>query len=207
MMAYSINSITDGCYEGTTCLVNKLNIRDENLLAETESAITLAKASLVDQKPLPGKYDFEHYKQLHHFLFCDLYDWAGEIRTINLSKKGTFFVAAAEIEKCAIACFDSIAIADFSTLNHIEVATEIADFYNTVNMLHPFREGNGRTQRIFFTQWIRHLGYDLDLSIADIDLFMVATIHAAQGIMDDLISFFIEALIDPSQTLDFHQSL
>lgn len=74
-------------------------------------------------------------------------------------------------------------------------------------MLHPFREGNGRTQRVFFTQWIRHLGYDIDLSIADIDLFMVATIHAAQGIMGDLIAFFDTMLIDPSQTLDFHLSM
>lgn len=206
-MAYSIDATTDNCYEGTTCLINKLNIRNENLLAEAESAIILAKASLLDQQPLPGKYDFIHYKQLHHFLFCDLNDWAGEIRTINLSKKGTVFVAADELELCASACFDCQVNADFSALNHNEVAAEIADFYNTVNMLHPFREGNGRTQRIFFTQWIRHLGYDIDLSVADVDLFMVATIHAAQGITDDLVAFFDTMLIDPHLTLDFHLSL
>jgi cell filamentation protein len=203
-MAYSINAITDNCYEGTTCLINKLNIRDENLLTETESAITLAKASLLDHQPLSGEYDFAHYRQMHHFLFCDLYDWAGEIRTINLSKKGTVFVAAEELETCAAACFERLVKADFATMNHIDVAVEIADLYNSVNMLHPFREGNGRTQRIFFTQWIRHLGYDIDLSVADIDLFMVATIHAAQGVMDDLIAFFETMLIDPYPTLDFH---
>lgn len=124
-MAYSIDAITESCYEGTTCLINNLNIRNENLLAETESAITLAKASLLDQQPLPGKYDFAHYKQIHHFLFCDLYDWAGEIRTINLSKKGTVFVTAEELETCAIACFDRLANADFSTLNHTEVALKL----------------------------------------------------------------------------------
>lgn len=205
-MAYSINAITDNCYEGTTCLINRLNIRDENLLIETESAITLAKASLLDHQPLPGKYDFAHYRQMHHYLFCDLYDWAGEIRTINLSKKGTVFVAAEELETCAAACFERLAKADFATMNHNDVAVEIADLYNSVNILHPFREGNGRTQRIFFTQWIRHMGFDIDLSVADIDMFMVATIHAAQGVMDDLIAFFETMIIDPCPTLDFRQS-
>ena len=51
-------------------------------------------------------------------------------------------------------------------------------------------EGNGRAQRVFFTQWIRSLGYDLDLSSVDPDAFVVATIYAAQGVMDQLINFF-----------------
>ena len=51
-MAYSIDSTTDGCYPGTTCLVNKLGIQDELALAETEAAVVLGKASLLDQQPL-----------------------------------------------------------------------------------------------------------------------------------------------------------
>ena len=97
-MAYSIDAITDGCYPGTTCLVNKLGIQDESVLAETEAAVVLGKASLLDQKPIQGNFDFEHYKRIHHFLFCDLYDWAGQVRSINVSKKGTAFVSADEIE-------------------------------------------------------------------------------------------------------------
>lgn len=79
-MAYSIDAITDDCYPGTTCLINKLGIHDENMLAETEAAIILGKASLLEQSPIPGDFDFDHYKRIHHFLFCDLYDWAGETR-------------------------------------------------------------------------------------------------------------------------------
>ena len=78
-MSYSIDSTTDGCYPGTTCLINKLGIQDETELADTEAAIVLGKASLLDQQPLPGSFDFEHYKRIHRFLFCDLYDWAGQI--------------------------------------------------------------------------------------------------------------------------------
>ena len=200
-MAYSIDSTTDGCYPGTTCLVNKLGIQDELALAETEAAVVLGKASLLDQQPIPGVFDFDHYKRIHQFLFCDLYDWAGQIRTINLSKKGTAFVPAAEIESCAVACFKRLAEFSGEGMSHRELAEEVADFYHTVNMLHPFREGNGRTQRIFFTQWIRSLGYDFDLSSVDPDAFMIATIYAAQGVTDQLADFFEQMIEQPQMEM------
>ena len=200
-MAYSIDSTTDGCYPGTTCLVNKLGIQDELALAETEAAVVLGKASLLDQQPIPGVFDFDHYKRIHQFLFSDLYDWAGQIRTINLSKKGTAFVPAAEIESCAVACFKRLAEFSGEGMSHRELAEEVADFYHTVNMLHPFREGNGRTQRIFFTQWIRSLGYDFDLSSVDPDAFMIATIYAAQGVMDQLADFFEQMIEQPQMEM------
>ena len=200
-MGYSIDSTTDGCYPGTTCLVNKLGIQDELALAETEAAVVLGKASLLDQQPIPGVFDFDHYKRIHQFLFCDLYDWAGQIRTINLSKKGTAFVPAAEIESCAVACFKRLAEFSGEGMSHRELAEEVADFYHTVNMLHPFREGNGRTQRIFFTQWIRSLGYDFDLSSVDPDAFMIATIYAAQGVMDQLADFFEQMIEQPQMEM------
>ena len=200
-MAYSMDSTTDGCYPGTTCLINKLGIRDEAVLAETEAAVVLGKASLLDQQPIAGGFDFDHYKRIHQFLFCDLYDWAGQIRTINLSKKGTAFVPAAEIESCAVACFKRLAEFSGEGMSHRELAEEVADFYHTVNMLHPFREGNGRTQRIFFTQWIRSLGYDFDLSFVDPDAFMIATIYAAQGVMDQLADFFEQMIEQPQMEM------
>lgn len=196
-MAYSMDSTTDGCYPGTTCLINKLGIRDEVALTETEAAVVLGKASLLDQQPIAGGFDFDHYKRIHQFLFCDLYDWAGQIRSINISKKGTAFVPAAEIEPCADECFKRLAGFSGERLSHRELAEEVADFYHTVNMLHPFREGNGRAQRVFFTQWIRSLGYDLDLSSVDPDAFMIATIYAAQGVMDQLVDFFEQTIERP----------
>ena len=171
-MAYSMDSTTDGYYPGTTCLINKLGIRDEVALAETEAAVVLGKASLLDQQPIAGGFDFDHYKRIHQFLFCDLYDWADS-------------------------CFKRLAGFSGEHLPHRELAEEVADFYHTVNMLHPFREGNGRAQRVFFTQWIRSLGYDLDLSSVDPDAFMIATIYAAQGVMDQLVDFFEQTIERP----------
>lgn len=87
-MAYSIDPIQDNCYPGTTVLVNKLHIHDEAALQEAEALATYVNASKLEQCPLEGVFDFAHYKAIHQFLFSDLYDWAGQIRTVNLSKKG-----------------------------------------------------------------------------------------------------------------------
>ena len=61
-MSYSIDSITDNCYDCTSCLVNKLDIRDEKQLDIIESHITLAKISILQQNPIYANFDFEHYK-------------------------------------------------------------------------------------------------------------------------------------------------
>ena len=107
-MAYSIDPIQDNCYPGTTVLVNKLHIHDEAALQEAEALATYVNASKLEQCPLEGVFDFAHYKAIHQFLFSDLYDWAGQIRTVNLSKKGTDFCPAGEIEPQAKLIFDRL---------------------------------------------------------------------------------------------------
>lgn len=69
---------------------------------------------------------------------------------------------------------------------------EIADLYHLLNILHPFREGNGRTERVFFVLLIRNAGYDIDYSSLNSDLLMIGSIQAAGGVMDTLIRFFEE---------------
>ncbi len=69
---------------------------------------------------------------------------------------------------------------------------EIVDFYCVTNMLHPFREGNGRTQRIFISQFIRHNGYNFNFADIDTEYLMLATIQAANGVRDYLKQIFGE---------------
>ena len=96
-MAYSVDSISDDCYEGTTCLINKYNIRDESKLAELEAMITLAITSEMEQVALKDGFNENDYKAIHRQLFDTLYTWAGEYRTIDISKKGTAFAKHDEI--------------------------------------------------------------------------------------------------------------
>lgn len=194
-MSYSIDSIRNDCYEGTTCLINKFNIRDEEQLAAVEADITMLKAAELEQKPIEGIFDFDHYRGIHKYLFEDLYDWAGKIRSIDMSKKGTNFVRATEINDIAQRCFARLKKENFFTgLPHDEFVDSIVDFYCSTNMLHPFREGNGRTQRIFISQLVRRAGYELNFSEIDADELMIATIQAANGVEDLLREIFRTAI-------------
>ena len=140
-MAYSLNPSSDNCYEGTTCLVNKLGIRDEEKLAWVEAQITFAKTVMLEENPIEGNFDFEHLKRIHEFLLCDLYEWAGQIRTVDISKKRTKFLDAISVEEIANKCFSKIAEGYLDDLSFEEFAKRIAEFYNEVNYIHPFREG------------------------------------------------------------------
>ena len=195
-MSYSIKALTDDYYDGTDCLINKFNIREEKQLAKLEASITLAKTVELERNPISGYFDFEHYKQIHKYLFEDLYDWAGVVRTVDISKKGTNFISADKIETVANACFQRLEDHNyFKNLGFDDFVENIVDFYCSTNMLHPFREGNGRTQRIFIAQLIRFCGYDINFSEIDTDELMVATIHSANGITDYLTEIFRKHLI------------
>ena len=194
-MAYSIDSIPDNCYEGTSCLINKLNIRDEEKLNFVESQITIHKTAELANAQDFGNFDFSHYKAIHKDLFNELYEWAGEIRTVNMSKKGTNFVDVSEIESVASACFKRLQDKNYFKNQEFDIFVEdIVDFYCTTNMLHPFREGNGRTQRIFISQLIQFNGYSIDFDKIDTDELMMATIQAANGIDDNLKRIFKNAI-------------
>ena len=150
---------------------------------------------MLEETPIDGDFGFTHFKKIHEFLLCDLYDFAGKVRTVDISKKRTKFLDAASIEDVAGKCFSKITNGWLEGLTFHEFARRIAEFYNDVNYIHPFREGNGRTQRIYFTQLIRYYGYDINFSEVDTDEFMIATIQASQGVMDYLIEFFEKAIV------------
>ena len=112
-----------------------------------------------------------------------------------MSKKGTSFCPAADIDDFADRIFTHLRHRNLCIgLPFEEFVEEITDFYISVNYLHPFREGNGRTQRVFLTQLIRNAGYDINFSEIDTDLLMIATIKATHGITDLLKTIFSEAI-------------
>lgn len=201
-MSYSIDAITDGCYENTTCLINKFDIRDEDKLKKVEADITFAKATILESNPISDKFDLEHYKAIHRFLFEDIYDWAGSFRKVDMSKKGTSFCSVDQLDDVAKNCFDRLSENNlFSDLNRNEFVDAIVDFYCVTNMLHPFREGNGRTQRIFISQLIHHNGYDFDFSDIDSDDLIIATIQAANGVRYFLKQLFDENIFEPTNEI------
>jgi cell filamentation protein len=190
-MSYSLDPITEDCYPGTAVLINKLNIRDQILLDEVETTIVAAKTAMWDSEPLLHTFDFEHYRGIHAFLFEEIYDWSGQIRAVDISKNGTRFCIVEDIDKQARLIFARLHKYElFTNLERGEFLSQIVDFYCSTNILHPFRDGNGRTQRIFIAQLIRNAGYDFDFADIDGDLLMIATIQAANGVVDFLNDIF-----------------
>lgn len=104
---------------------------------------------------------------------------------MDLSKRGTRFCPAQEIETRAELIFARLHQLDFlRSMEHGNFVEKLTDLYCSTNELHPFREGNGRTQRLFLSQLVRNAGYTLNFSEVDGDLLMFATIQAAKGVTD-----------------------
>ncbi len=190
-MGYEIDAVSADCYEGTSCLINKFGVKDEDKLSDIEAAITFAKASELEKNPIVGKFDLVHYLSIHKFLFEDIYEWAGTLRTVDISKKGTDFAKAEEIKILSENCFNRLKTLNyFQNMPFEDFIENIVDLYCVINMIHPFREGNGRVQRVFISQLVRFNGYDIDFSAINPDDLMIATIQSASGVRDNLYSIF-----------------
>ena len=182
MAFYSMEGSQKDCYPNTTVLINKLGIQDQSELNSVERQFVLLKSSQAEQETIFKNIDFNFYKELHKQLFGDLYEWAGTVRRMNISKKGTIFCNFKDIERIGTLKFQRLAEQNYlKGLTQSRFIDELTEFYHDMNMLHPFREGNGRTLRLFITLLVRNAGYTLNFSDCDNDLLMIATIKAAQG--------------------------
>ena len=87
MAVYSMEGTQSDCYPGTTVLINKLGIKEQKMLNVAEIRIVISMTAKIESEINFENVDFDFYKTLHHRLFSDLYEWAGKIRNINISKK------------------------------------------------------------------------------------------------------------------------
>ena len=150
------------CYPDSKVLRNKLNITDEITLDQAEREITGLKAVEFASNPFPEKLDFNYIKKLHQFLFGDIYDWAGKIRTIDISK-GNIFCQHELIEVNANTLMNELERENY-LLGSDNISARLAYYLGDLNSIHPFREGNGRVQRLFISELARRAGYTLDFS-------------------------------------------
>lgn len=195
MAVYSMEGTQKDCYPDTTVLINKLGIKNQEELNSVERQFVLLRSSQVEKEAVFENVSFDFYKSLHKNLFGDLYEWAGTVRNINISKKGTVFCNADDLEKTGKLKFQRLAELNYlKKLNKSTFLDELSELYHDMNMLHPFREGNGRTLRLFITLLVRNAGYNLNFSECDSDMLMIATIKAAQGDLSLLREVFEELI-------------
>jgi cell filamentation protein len=135
------------CYSGSTVLKNIPGLRSQRALDRFEAAITAQRAD----EPLPaGRLSVTHYRAVHHHLFQDVYAWAGRFRTVRISKGQTMFCYPENIAQEMALLFASLRRQHgLRGLSTDDFAMALAHFLAELNAIHPFREGNGRTQLTF----------------------------------------------------------
>ena len=152
------------CYENTNTLINKLNIRDSKVLQKYEAKITAAKLLALMQKGIIGNFDVNHINSIHKYLFEDIYPFAGKYRTENIAK-GVFRFAEWEyIEPELERLLDELKKENYlENLSKEKLAERLAYYLSELDVLHPYREGNGRTTREFIRELALKNEYVLDL--------------------------------------------
>lgn len=149
-------------------LSNKLGITDSAQLARMEEKISKKKAyrlfedGMLDEMTA-GKFDT--LCEIHKFLFEDIYDFAGKVRTVNIAK-GNFRFAPVMYLQAALAHIEEMPQSDFD---------EIIEKYVEMNIAHPFREGNGRSTRIWLDLMLKNeIGKVIDWSRVDKEEYLLA---------------------------------
>lgn len=172
------------CYPDSNVLKNKLNIRDLRELKDVEEKFVAIKQLVLLQKPIPGRFTINHLLRIHRFLFEDVYPFAGHIRREQISKGETLFFPPDLIKRELRRVFGEIH--ETGMLQEKKPQSQIQHLSHVMaelNIIHPFREGNGRSIREFIRCMAQVYGLTLNWGNADQDTMMDAAIAS---VYDDM---------------------
>jgi cell filamentation protein len=143
-------------------LINKFGFK---AAAELDAAERVHVAQRIKQGAPKGNFDLKHLKAIHRHLFQDVYAWAGETRTVEIAKDGDQFHLRAYIETGMADIHGRLVRRKFlESLSAEEFSRAAAEIIGDLNYVHPFREGNGRTQLQYLKQLAQRAGHDIDLT-------------------------------------------
>lgn len=169
----------------STCLINCLGIRDTGQLNQAEQEVVSINMAELILKPVQGTFDLSHLSAIHEKLFSDIYPWAGQVRTTEISKSAQLFLPYKLIASTADLIFTELhtdcLLQNLSRQDFIERA---AYYLGRINAMHAFREGNGRAQRVFLDQLAELSGYAFEWSAVSGEQMAQACLAARQAIPD-----------------------
>lgn len=184
---------------------NKLGAKTLKELNLVERRITSFAIEFLKNNPIHGNFDLEHLKLIHKFIFDEVYTFAGQTRA-EIGKgresfgkrdpkdheKVSWFVHGKDLHVEAQKIFEDLRKNKkfFTRHSKKEFVEEGAEFFIELNRLHPFREGNGRTQRMFMKQLAEHAGYKLDLNNVRSDRMSEACIAGMNGDRSTMVLLF-----------------
>lgn len=167
------------CYRGTSVLKNRAGIRDHEALEAFEHEASLQRA----EEPFPpGRLSVSHYCAIHHHLFQDVYTWAGRFRSVRISKGGSMFCYPEHIPAQMHGLFGRLRSQGLLRgLSREAFVREAAAFLTQLNAIHPFRDGNGRTQLAFLDILAGQAGHPLALESLDPEAMLRAMVASFVG--------------------------
>ncbi len=169
------------CYPGTEVLINNFGEHDPKILSQLERMCTAARIVDLLKKPVSGNFDLTHLKKIHHYIFQDIYTWAGQFRMVNISKE-LLFCDVSFIEKELTKLFFKLREENYlKDCSEDNIASRAAYYLGEINAVHPFREGNGRTQREFIRELLLPAGFYVDYSRCNAKMMLYASINAFAG--------------------------
>lgn len=154
--------------ETTGVLKNLVGATRREELAAAEADMVFARAIELDSVELPSSRDIEELQAIHRQLYQDIYPWAGELRTVDLRRSAEGFLPVVALERAG-----GIAAGDLKTDRYLQglerehFVSRLAHHYDQFNYIHPFREGNGPTQRVFWSRLAVDAGWRLDWTRTD----------------------------------------
>lgn len=162
-----------------TVLINKFGLTDP---ADLDYAERLAVRVRMEEGVPTGGFDLAHLQAIHHHLFQDVYVWAGQVREVDISKDGQGFQSVRFIETGMADVHRRLkAEAFLKGRSRQEFAQGAGEIIGDVNHVHPFREGNGRTQTLYLQQLAEQAGHRLHLHRLGRDSWIAASIAAQRG--------------------------
>ena len=183
------------CYPGTDVLRNKAEITNAEDLDTYEGELSTLRSIEILESPIAGQFDLAHLQRIHLALFQDVYDWAGKIRIVDISRGNSRFANVRFIESAANDIFNKLARENrLKGLDADSLSKRLAHYLSEINALHPFREGNGRVQRIFISQLSQSAGYQLDYSDLEQEQIYQAMELAFNGDESILANLILERL-------------
>ena len=169
-------------YEDVPILKNKLNIHKKDLFEDAEADYVVYRLKDLVLNPLTGNYDIQHLLQMHEFIFQDIFDWAGQPRTISIYKEedvlGGLSIEYSEpfnIINDIQHVLSDMRTKKWNNMNRTQLASEFSDSLANLWRIHPFREGNTRTTITFCCQFADEMGFPINRKLFEENSIYVRT--------------------------------
>lgn len=183
-MGYERDGNDPYLYPGTEVLRNLGDLRDEHSLGNFETEAVLFRHMQLLARPVQGNFDLAHLQAIHRHLFQDVYSWAGELRVVDISKGASRFASHHFLESYSSGVFARLE-GEQNQWRREGVPSDfperLAEYLGEINAMHPFREGNGRTQRAFISCVAAAHGFQILWEKMDQSSMIRASIASMQG--------------------------